>query len=137
MGAIVVVVVGEFPQDGCQVALVDHDQVVQTLGSNRPHDSFRDSVGVRRPTWGLHPDDPQGSSPDVEVPAVDSVPIATGGPLLLGRQQPCAGHHQITHDRPHRTLALASPVPIQPSRDGPVTSREVLGGLHHAYRRAA
>jgi putative transposase len=41
------------------------------------------------------------------------------------------------HDRPHRTLALASPVPIQPSRDGPVTSREVLGGLHHAYRRAA
>lgn len=41
------------------------------------------------------------------------------------------------HDRPHRTLALASPVPIQPSRDGPVTSREVLGGLHHAHGRAA
>ena len=28
------------------------------------------SLGVRRPTWGLHADDAQGSSPDVEVQAV-------------------------------------------------------------------
>ena len=41
------------------------------------------------------------------------------------------------HDRPHRSLALSSPVPSSPSRDGPITSRAVLGGLHHAYRRAA
>ena len=41
------------------------------------------------------------------------------------------------HDRPHRSLALTSPVPIQPSACGPVTSRPVLGGLHHAYGRAA
>jgi len=41
------------------------------------------------------------------------------------------------HDRPHRSLALTSPVPFQPSAYGPVTSRPVLGGLHHAYGRAA
>ena len=41
------------------------------------------------------------------------------------------------HDRPHRSLALASPVPSNPSRDGPVTSRSVLGGLHHVYGRVA
>jgi Integrase core domain len=36
------------------------------------------------------------------------------------------------HDRPHRSLGLTSPVPTQPSECGPVTSRPVLGGLHHA-----
>jgi hypothetical protein len=41
------------------------------------------------------------------------------------------------NDRPHRSLALTSPVPIRPSREGPVTSRAVLGGLHHVYGRAA
>ena len=41
------------------------------------------------------------------------------------------------HDRPHRSLALTSPIPRNPSREGPVTSRAVLGGLHHVYGRAA
>jgi len=41
------------------------------------------------------------------------------------------------HDRPHRSLALTSPVPIQPSACGRITSRPVQGGLHHAYGRAA
>lgn len=40
------------------------------------------------------------------------------------------------HDRPHRS-PLASPVTSRPSRDGPVTSRSVLGGLHHIYGRVA
>ena len=75
MGTIVVVVVDEFPQDGYQVALVDHDQVVQALDPNRSHDSFGDRIGVRRPTWGLHAEDAHGSSPRIEVPAVDSVAI--------------------------------------------------------------
>jgi len=39
--------------------------------------------------------------------------------------------------QPHRSLALASPVLTNPSRDGPVTSRTVLDGLHHVYGRAA
>jgi len=41
------------------------------------------------------------------------------------------------YDRPHRSLALTSPVPIQPSACGLVTSPPVLGGLHHVYGRAA
>jgi len=40
-------------------------------------------------------------------------------------------------DRPHRSLELQSPLPRSPSRDGPVVSRPVLGGLHHVYARAA
>ena len=40
-------------------------------------------------------------------------------------------------ERPHRSLALTSPIQSHPSRDGPVISRAVLGGLHHAYARAA
>ena len=41
------------------------------------------------------------------------------------------------HDRPHRSLALGSPVPGNRSRAGPVSSRPVLGGLHYVYERAA
>jgi len=41
------------------------------------------------------------------------------------------------NDRPHRSLGLACPVPNNPPKVGPVTSRPVLGGLHHAYERAA
>jgi hypothetical protein len=40
-------------------------------------------------------------------------------------------------DRPHRSLGLQSPVPRLSVRDGPVTKRQVLGGLHHVYARVA
>ena len=41
------------------------------------------------------------------------------------------------HERPHRSLGLRSPIvrPSQPA--GRVVARSVLGGLHHAYARAA
>jgi hypothetical protein len=42
------------------------------------------------------------------------------------------------HDRPHRTLSLQSPVPHANPGQGPVVWTSVLvGGLHHAYARAA
>ena len=41
------------------------------------------------------------------------------------------------HERPHRTLSLETPIPMVRARAGPVRSRPVLGGLHHAYERAA
>jgi putative transposase len=41
------------------------------------------------------------------------------------------------HHRPHRTLSLRSPVPSESRRHGPVVSTPMLGGLHHAYARAA
>jgi transposase InsO family protein len=40
-------------------------------------------------------------------------------------------------DRPHRTLELQAPVPRPPMSGGVVVSRPILGGLHHAYCRAA
>jgi transposase InsO family protein len=41
------------------------------------------------------------------------------------------------HDRPHRTLDLQMPVPRSALRAGEIVSRPILGGLHHAYARAA
>jgi hypothetical protein len=40
-------------------------------------------------------------------------------------------------DRPHRTLAPETPTPAAGPTAGPVRSRPVLGGLHHASERAA
>jgi transposase InsO family protein len=40
-------------------------------------------------------------------------------------------------DWPHRALDLESPEPTPRSRVGPIRVRPVLGGLHHAYERAA
>ena len=44
------------------------------------------------------------------------------------------------HDRPHRTLRMATPQTQARPRAGPiqaVRARSVLGGLHHAYEPAA
>ncbi len=46
-----------------------------------------------------------------------------------------AGYYN--RDRPHRSLALQSPVPVTAQSAGHVISRSVLSGLHHAYARAA
>ena len=46
----------------------------------------------------------------------------------------------VTHynaDRPHRSLGLETPQPAVRPEAGPVRSRPVLGGLHHAYERVA
>ena len=40
-------------------------------------------------------------------------------------------------ERPHRTLSLETPASLVRARAGPIRSRPVLGGLHHAYERAA
>ena len=39
--------------------------------------------------------------------------------------------------RPHRTLGLETPLPAVRVTSGPIRARPVLGGLHHAYERAA
>jgi transposase InsO family protein len=40
-------------------------------------------------------------------------------------------------ERPHRALRLDTPRPASRSTTGAVVARPVLGGLHHAYARAA
>jgi transposase InsO family protein len=40
-------------------------------------------------------------------------------------------------DRPHRSPGMESPQPTPRPRAGPIHVRRVLGGLHHAYERAA
>ena len=75
MGPIVVVVLDELNQDGHEMAVVDHDQVVPALDANRPHDPLRDGVRVGGPTPGLDSEDAHGAGPFVEVMAVDSVAI--------------------------------------------------------------
>ncbi|MHB8739021.1 MAG: integrase core domain-containing protein [Candidatus Dormibacteria bacterium] len=40
-------------------------------------------------------------------------------------------------ERPHRSLGLEEPLPRERSHVGDVTATPVLGGLHHAYERAA
>ncbi len=41
------------------------------------------------------------------------------------------------HERPHRALDLETPTPRAQASTGAVVSRPILGGLHHAYARAA
>jgi transposase InsO family protein len=45
--------------------------------------------------------------------------------------------HYYTTERPHRTLRLETPRPASRSPVGAVVAQPVLGGLHHAYARAA
>ena len=40
-------------------------------------------------------------------------------------------------ERQHRTLGLQTPEPRLRPTTGPIRSRPVLNGLHHAYERAA
>jgi hypothetical protein len=42
-----------------------------------------------------------------------------------------------SHERPHRTLRLETPEPIDGPTTGSIRASPVLGGLHHVYRRAA
>jgi hypothetical protein len=82
--------------------------------------------------------------------------IAAGKTVVMSRtfRQECLDHvvvfnerhllalltefvHYYSHDRPHRTIELETPVPNPPISRGDVVSRPILGGLHHVYARAA
>jgi hypothetical protein len=56
------------------VPLVEHEQVIETFGPDRPHDSLH-GVGIWRPRRDSHAGDAQASQPTVKVAAIDSIPV--------------------------------------------------------------
>ncbi len=48
MRPVAIVVSGEFGQHRMHVALIDHDQMIEALGTNRPDDPFGAGVGRLR-----------------------------------------------------------------------------------------
>jgi hypothetical protein len=57
VASIMVVVVSEFGEHGSQVALIDHDHVIKTFRSHRPHNPLADGVRLWRPRRRPHPRD--------------------------------------------------------------------------------
>jgi hypothetical protein len=49
---LAVVIIGKFGEHALEVALIDHDDVVEKLGPNRPYDPLGDGVRLR-PSWRL------------------------------------------------------------------------------------
>ncbi len=75
MRSVAVVVIRELAQHHPQVALVDHDQVVEAFGPNGPYDSLGHGVGIRRPGRGPHAGDAQTRQLTVKVAAVRGVSV--------------------------------------------------------------
>jgi hypothetical protein len=73
----------------------------------------------------------------VEAPGRVASAVVTGARDVLDRLMPPFNVEYYNLDRPHRSLGLQSPLPRPSVRDGPVTRRAVLGGLHHVYAHAA
>ena len=67
---------------------------------------------------------------------LDHVIVLSGAHLLRVLSEYLEYYHET---RAHQSLAGNSPVPreVEPPERGPVVGSPVLGGLHHAYRRAA
>ena len=49
MGPMAVVMVNEDANDPLEMLAVQDQEPIQTLRANRPHEPFRDAVGLRRP----------------------------------------------------------------------------------------
>lgn len=75
MWPVAIVVSGELGQHRVQVALIDHDQMIEALGTNRPDDPLGNRVGLRRPGRCPHASDRQARQPAVEVTAIDGVAV--------------------------------------------------------------
>ena len=82
MRSVAVVVLRELSQHRPQVALVEHDQVIETFGPDGPNDSLAQGVGIWRPWRRPHADDAQTGQLTVKVPAIDSIPVVDEKPRL-------------------------------------------------------
>ncbi len=75
MRPVAIVVIGELGQDDVQMALIDHDQVIEALLPNRPDDPLGDGVRIRCHHRGEDAADAQPGGPIAEVAAVHAIPI--------------------------------------------------------------
>jgi Enoyl-(Acyl carrier protein) reductase len=75
MRAPVVEVTDILGQDLLEMVLVENQQVIQALGPNRPHPSFRDGVGARRSERRANLCNAEIPHPPIETCAVDSVTV--------------------------------------------------------------
>ena len=76
-----------------------------------------------------------------ECPGLDTFIRPPSQTLAYLPTQPCppplGGRPVHNEDRPHRTLGLQTPELRSRPMTGPIRSRPVLNGPHHAYERAA
>ena len=75
VGAIAVVVSRELPEQPDQMALVDHDDVVQAFPAESPHQSFGDRIRLWRPVRGPDAGYTEVGQLGVEIPAVNIVSV--------------------------------------------------------------
>ncbi|HEV1997534.1 MAG TPA: hypothetical protein VGR61_05315 [Candidatus Dormibacteraeota bacterium] len=73
VGAIAVVVGGEFREQPDQMALVDDDDVVQAFPAQGPHQSLGDRIRLRRPVRGTDAGYTEVGQLGVEIAAVNVV----------------------------------------------------------------
>ena len=70
-----VVIRDVLPHDAAQVALAQHDHMLQALAPDRPDDAFRDRVGLRCPDWRQDRRDAEPVRLLREVATVGGVPV--------------------------------------------------------------
>jgi hypothetical protein len=71
----VVEVADIFGQGPLQIALIEYENVVQTLGPDRSHPPLGDGVGSRRSEWRADLGDPNISHPMIECGTVTAVAV--------------------------------------------------------------
>ncbi len=75
MRPVAIVVVGELGQCGVQVALIDHDQVIEALPPEGPHHPVGDRILIRCHHRHADAADAQPSGPIAEVGPENAIPI--------------------------------------------------------------
>jgi hypothetical protein len=75
VGAIAVVVSRELPEQPDQMALVDHDDVLQAFRAESPHQSLSDRIRLRRPGRGPDAGYTEVGQLGVEIAAVNVISV--------------------------------------------------------------
>ena len=88
VGPMTVVVINEDAQNMVKMRLVEHQEPIETLGANRPHESLRDAVGLRRTKWRTNDLDPIASKHLVKTVGEFQVAVANQEPDAFRAPRP-------------------------------------------------